>query len=180
MNRIFVYLLAICAGVSTGCQSSVKTDYHKLDIATVKGNIQLDGSPLCDAYIIFQAENKTYSYSKTDSNGNYRLMLNSEKAGIIPGKKTVRIRLSKAFGAEGASLDRQSNDDESGASVGEGEGEEGEEFESKNGKEPKTVKRSNELPDSYHKKSKLSVTVKSGFQTVNFDLKSDGSTRSSL
>jgi len=179
MNRIsFLYIgLAIC--FLGGCQGSITTDYDKLDIATVRGNVQFDGSPLVDAYIIFQADNKTYSYGKTDSKGNYRLMLNTEKAGILPGKKTVRIRLSRAFGAEGASLDRKS-DDEDDSDIGSGEGEdgEGEEVETKNGKSKKPRKRSDEIPDSYHKDSKIIVEVKSGSQTFDFDLNSDGSTTS--
>lgn len=179
MQKIALFLATMIV-LMTGCQQSISTDYDKLDLASVSGNVKLDGQSLADAYIIFEGQDLTYSYGKTDSSGNYFLRLNTEKNGILPGSKKVKIRLSGAFGAEGASLNGSQAGEGStseGDSEEDGEGE-GEEGQAKSRKPPTTSK--SELPETYHKKSHLTVEVASGSQTINFNLKSDGSTKGAM
>lgn len=167
MNRCCLLMLIVLS--VAGCQQSLKTDYDKLDIASVTGNVTMDGQPLVGAYIKFEGEDLTYSFGKTDSGGNYSLMLNSEKDGILPGEKKVMIRSTRAFGAEGAMLDGQS-----AGEAGEGEVEDGGETEDGTVATPKPKKQ--DVHENYHSKTKLKATVTSGIQVINFALKSDGST----
>ena len=79
---------------TTGCGSSLTPDYGKLDLVNVSGSITLDGQPLPEAIVVFESNDATFSYGRTDDSGNYTLMLNSEKSGVMPGPKIVRIRTS--------------------------------------------------------------------------------------
>lgn len=165
-RKLAAWLTLLLGMTLVGCQNGVRTDYDKLNLATVKGQIKLDGTPLADAYVVFEGEDLTYSFGKTDGKGNYKLMLNSEKEGILPGKKKVKIRLAGAFGAEGGMLDGEGVGESEGSSDEEGEGSEA----------TQQVSVPNELPDSYHKDSQIYVNVASGSQEFDFDLKKDGST----
>lgn len=164
MFRLFI-TIAVC-GVLVGCGPSISTDYHKLGLVDVSGQVLMEGDPLANAYIIFEADDTTYSFAKTNGNGAYKLMLNTEKSGIVPGEKTVRIRLSGAFGAEGGMLDGNAAGDSEG-------GGEGMEMETDANPGSTTI---DELPESYHRKSKIKVVVPSSSSTFDFDLKADGST----
>lgn len=146
-HRFFGSLLVVT--LICGCGTGVQTDYSKLGLVEVSGNVTLDGQPLSGATIMFEAPDSTYSYGTTDSSGNYQMMLNSEKSGVIPGPKTVRI-VTGAVGdmAEG------------------GEEEEGEE------EAPSSAAA---VPSCYNKKSKIEIQVESS-TTLDFDLKSDCST----
>ncbi len=84
-------VVATAASLLIGCQGGMQPDYAALNLAEVTGRVTYDGNPLADGYIIFENENGTFSYGNTDSSGSYRLMYNSEKSGIAPGMKTVRI-----------------------------------------------------------------------------------------
>ena len=137
-----------------GCDSGLRTDYSQLGLAEVRGAVTLDGAPLAGAVVIFEASDRTYSYGRTDSAGRYHLMFNSEKSGVLPGAKTVRIRTAGGLG-EAESATAESEDD--------------------SGSAPKE-----RVPACYHGKSKLQVTVAGGSQTFNFDLLSDCSTDSPL
>ena len=164
LNRHCLHILVFLSAFAftCGCGSGLKTDYAQLGLIDVTGQVKFDGQPLPDAYVKFEAEDGTYSFGKTDSGGYYKLWFNTEKTGIVPGEKTVRIRLSGAFGAEGGMLD--------GKGSGSGEGGSYEEENLNDGPEVE------EIPDSYHSKSKLKVNVSSGSSRVNFDLAADGST----
>jgi hypothetical protein len=155
-------LLAGCGGIST--------DYHKLDLANVSGTVRLDGEPLPNAHIMFQSQDGTFSTGKTDESGNYELMFDSNKAGVLTGDKLVRIRRKRSWSGfparplsetvvEEIEVDDQGNPissdgDDSGSASSSG----------------------SELPDVYHINSHIRATVESGSQTIDFDLKSDGST----
>lgn len=169
MFRLSQWLLILAVVMTAaGCQQTVSTDYYKLDLADVSGTVMLDGNPVPDAHIKFEAPDKTYSFAKTDANGNYTLRFDVVKEGILPGPKTVSIRKSGAFGAEGGLM-------------GEGEGgadeEEGGELDEGEEASAAAPAVSGELHSNYHKNSQLTVTVESGSQTINWDLKSDGSTK---
>lgn len=129
-----------------GC-GGVRTDYSKVDLANVRGTVKLEGRSLADAVVLFEAPDQTYSFATTDDAGRYRLLFNSEKPGAMPGPKVVRIRTSGGL-------------------------EEAEETEEED--EPNRAATAKELvPSCYNSQSKLRLTVASGSQRFDFDLKLD-------
>lgn len=170
MGRQLLQFVACFTLACCGC-GGVGTDYHNLDLATVKGKVMLDGAPLANAHIMYQDQGGTFSVGKTNKSGEYEMMFNSEKAGVLTGEKLVRIRLSKSWNgfpthplsAESIELEEQVGEDAVG------ESEDGSIKES-------YATNSDDLPSTYHIDSQLKVTVDSGSHTINFDLNSDGST----
>ena len=165
-NLMKTWSLVSLAILIAGCSTSVSTDYHKLNLGTVTGNVKLEGEPLAGYHIIFQSEKGTFSYGKTDKNGDYKLMFNSQKAGVTKGTKTVRIRkrgFSESELFPGPEEDTEENEEAVAGDMvsvsGQGN------RKSKDG-----------LPDAYHLKSHIQVEVTDTSQVINFDLKSDGST----
>lgn len=148
--------LAFVALASSGC-GGVSTDYSKVDIAQVSGVVTLDGEPLSGVTVLFEAPDKTTAFGTTDAAGGYTLQFNTEKAGVTPGPKVVRIR-GGGFGED--------------ADAAEEEGAEGAEEEGAEGAAAPTSP-AGTVPACYDSDSKLQATVESGSQTMNFDLKSD-------
>ena len=151
-----------------GCNQTVSTDYHKLDLGTVSGTVKLEGEPLANHHIIFQSEKGTFSYGKTNKNGEYSLMFNSQQAGVTKGLKTVRIR-KRNFSEKELFPGPVEQDAESEDVSGD--------MDSVNGvtiEEP--AKTAGGLPDVYHLNSHIRVEVLDTDQVINFNLKSDGST----
>ena len=138
-----------------GCSGGVEADYDKLDLVEISGTITLDGQPLSGAVVKFETSPFSFCYGTTDANGRYTLKLNSEKTGVIPGEKLVRISTAARTGEE--------------ASAG-GEEEEGSD------PDEKPAGLEEKVPDCYHKNSNLKVTVSESDSNFNFDLKSDCST----
>ncbi len=134
----------------TGCNGVKQpTNYAQLGLVQVSGQIMVDGEPLSGGSVIFEAEDKTFSASETDSSGRYQLRFNSEQMGIPPGTKTVRI--------SGRGLPSENDE----------------------GAEPDTKpKTKDSVPACYHKSSEIVVTVDDGHTSFDFDLLSDCSTRS--
>ena len=162
LGLAIVLILSGCGGVST--------DYHKLDLATVSGTVKLDGQPLADAHIMYQDKGGTFSVGTTDESGHYEMMFDSNKAGVLTGEKLVRIRLTRGWNG----FPTHPLTDDVTEEVGEdaaGEADDGSSLEN----EP-VSQDPNELPITYHLESKLKVTIESGDHTIDFDLKSDGST----
>lgn len=135
-----------------GCQEGWEADYSQLDLVEVRGRITMDGRPLDGVTVIFEHPDRTYSYGKTDANGDYSLMFDSIQSGALPGPKTVRLRQG-------------------------GGGEASEEGPVENADGTVTVAKDS-IPPCYGTKSQLQVTLEGSSQTVNFDLKSDGSVTS--
>ena len=131
-----------------GCNQEAAPDYACLGLTEVSGTIRLDEQPLANANVSFESPDGTFSSGKTNGNGEYTLMFNSDQSGVLPGEKVVRIQLGRTFGD-----DEESNEESLPAG-------------------------SVELPSSYNSDSQLTATVDSGIQTINFDLNSDGSTTS--
>ncbi len=125
-------------------------DYGRLDLAEVSGVVKVDGQPTSGVMVMFQDAEQRYSAGVTDANGRYRLMFDSRRAGIMPGSKVVRFSTAAALGDEG--------DD--------GESPESQSLET--------------IPECYNRESQVRAEVKSGRQSIDFDLKSDGSTRGPL
>ncbi len=153
-------LAGICLIVlASGCSQQQRPDYASLGLAEVTGTIRLDDQPLANAHIIFEAPDESYSFGKTNSRGKYTLMFNSEQPGVLTGKKIVRILLGK--------FSEEDDDQQTGGDATDGQD-----------PAPKPATDSSELPSTYNRNSQLTATVVAGSQTINFDLKSDGSTTS--
>lgn len=134
----------------SGCGAgSKKPDYSSLDLAPVTGTVKLDGKPVAGATVVFESEDKRFSEGKTDENGYYTLMYDSNQAGVTPGEKTVRITAGAAEGSDG---------EESGGEDNMG----------------RPLKAKVKIPAKFNKKSELKRTVEAGgsAQTFDFDLKS--------
>ena len=86
-------VLVCAAAFLCGCSDPLATDYSGLGLVEVSGTVTLDGDPLPGATVIFEADDQTYSFGRTDASGRYELMFNSEKSGVIPGRKIVRITM---------------------------------------------------------------------------------------
>ena len=100
---------------------------------------------------MLEAPDQTWSYGTTDASGNYRMKFNSEIEGVKPGEKILRVSTTASTG-------------------------EVDEFEEDENGVRRT--RKNELvPNVYYKESKLKVNITPETRELNFDLKSDGSTK---
>lgn len=156
LSLIFGGILA--AGVLAGCNTSPQANYEHLGLVQVSGNVTLDGQPLSGAMVKFEAPDGQYSYGMTDSDGHYTLRFDSEKQGVTPGDKIVRISTSASPGEGEEFLE---------APPGEGAGE------GEDGSAVATPKKEERVPEQYNKNSDLKRTVKPGEnQTFNFELKS--------
>lgn len=141
---------AVClmAWFCLGCGGPA-ADYSSLKLVNATGTVKLDGQPLPDAVVTFDAPDGQFSYGLTDSGGRYSLQIDSEMRGVTPGEKTVRISTTrKILGLN--------------ASEGESEG------------DPAGAKASAEkVPTKYNKDSELKVTVTPDKTQYDFDLKSN-------
>ena len=148
---LLTYLSLIA--ISSGCNQQAVPDYASLGLAEVSGTIRLDEVALASAHVIFEASDETYSFGKTNNSGKYKLMFNSEQSGVLTGQKIVRIQLGRVSEED----DQRAGDEDPVLEL---------------------ATDSSELPPTYHRNSQLTATVVAGVQTINFDLKSDGSTTS--
>jgi hypothetical protein len=79
-----------CGGVT----AKDERQYRAAGVAEVTGTITFDGQPLAHAQVQFssgEALNSSFCYGVTDSNGRYRMRINSQRTGALPGDKIVRI-----------------------------------------------------------------------------------------
>lgn len=135
------WLLAVA-----GCGQS-GPDYDGLDLSSVHGTVTLDGEPLAGALVVFEAEDRTFSYALTDGRGNYELMFNSEKRGVTKGNKIVRIWSSRGIPGRGQA-----------GIAGEGE-------------DPDAAPdRPEKVPAKYNEQSELEVTVAISSHKFDFGL----------
>jgi hypothetical protein len=149
MGRLFP---SACLGLTAlilfggGCTSRRRVDYSQLQLVEVSGAVTLDGQPLAQTTIIFEAEDRGFSIGQTDASGRYRLRYNSEKSGVTPGRKTVRISTWP-----GAFTEAAAPTEETKGAAGS----------------------SRELvPARYNTRSELTVVVASNTPTFSFDLRS--------
>ncbi len=61
------------------------------EIASVKGKVTMDGTPLANASVVFVPEHGRPAGGRTDSDGNYELTFTSGRMGTMPGKNKVKI-----------------------------------------------------------------------------------------
>ena len=132
----------------SGCGGPA-ADYSGLNLVNATGTVKLDGQPLSGAVVMFEAVDGQFAYGMTDSSGSYSLQLDSEKKGVVPGEKTVRISTTKKI---------------LGLNTSEGGGE----------ADPATAKKdkSEKVPEKYNKASELKVTVSPEKTVYDFDLAS--------
>jgi hypothetical protein len=98
-------IVLLTSVLMTGC-SQKQSEYRSLGLVEVTGTITLDDKPLDGVSVDFQKPGEGGSQGITNVNGYYRLMFNSEKSGVTPGEKKVRItsvshREDNAVPAEG-------------------------------------------------------------------------------
>jgi hypothetical protein len=99
MRTIITTLLISCVlGTLTGCgnrtASQAERGYKAAGIAEVTGTITLDGQPLSHAQIQFSENERlgsSFCYGVTDTNGKYRMRIDSHRTGALPGDKIVRV-----------------------------------------------------------------------------------------
>ena len=141
--RVLVPLALLC----TGCESKPRANYDRLNLVNAGGTITLDGQPLSNAVVSFDdPTDDTFAFGMTDSNGKYRLQIDSEMKGVKPGAKVVRISTTRKI------LGLNANEDSDLSN--------------------KAVAPTELVPERYNKKSKLFVEVGSSKTSYDFDLKS--------
>ena len=145
--------MALTLLIASGC-GSAGADYSLVELKKVGGKVTLDGQPLIGAVVMFETPDRQFAYGLTDSGGRYTLQIDSEKAGVTPGQKTVRISTTKSI-----------------PGLNSPEGKEGGEAPSEGGAVPaeKPVER---VPAKYNVDSTLSVNVTASAE-FNFDLTSN-------
>lgn len=153
--KFFCFAIAGVLLISSGCSATNDIDYGSVKLASVSGNVMLDGQPLASAVITFEdPETGNFSFARTDSSGNYTLQFDSQANGVIPGKKVVQISTTRTvLGLAGED--------------GEEEGER-----STEGQSAVPAASKEAVPACYNKESKLTVEVAES-ATFNFELKSD-------
>ena len=144
-----VAVWAASAVLFAGCGRPVETDYSGLGLVDVSGTVTLDGKPLRGATVLFEAEDQTYSYGRTDDSGRFELMFNSEQSGVIPGRKIVRVTMGRVGEEADAAEDRDE------------------------GEVPASVSSVVTIPERYNKHSELTAEVSAENRTFHFNLMSN-------
>ena len=145
--------MALTLLIAWGC-GSAGADYSLVELHKVGGKVTLDGQPLVGAVVMFETPDRQFAYGLTDSGGRYTLQIDSEKSGVTPGQKSVRISTAKSIPGLNAA-----------------EGQEGGEAASEGGT-PASQKPVERVPAKYNVDSTLSVNVTASAE-FNFDLTSN-------
>ncbi|TWT59843.1 carboxypeptidase-like regulatory domain-containing protein [Rubinisphaera italica] len=125
------------------------------DLGQVSGKVTLNGNPLADAQVTFtpvDTDSGNTSSGTTDSSGAYELHYTGENMGAIPGEHKVTIIVGEGAtpsfpeGVDPDKLSPQERQKYAAAAV---------------------------IPAKYNSESTLTETVKSGPNTINFELTSE-------
>lgn len=136
-----VSLAGCCLLYLVGCGVAPSPSYAKVTLLSVSGTVTLDGKPLPDAVVTFDAADGQFSYGQTDSGGRFALQFDSVKSGATPGTKTVRISTTRKI--LGLNTEEEGGEESGGENAA-----------------AKSAARPTELvPARYNKKSELSVEV---------------------
>jgi hypothetical protein len=147
------------------------TDYSSLNLATVTGKITLNKEPLVGATVVFEGEAGRFAFGTTDEYGRYKMMFNSEQAGVLAGKKKVRVTMSLVGESAGVEVDPDGEDPDGEDPDGEdpdGEDPDGEENNTDGESAPPIS-----IPARYNSATTLEAIVEAGkSQQFDFDLES--------
>jgi hypothetical protein len=146
-------ILSLIFAIGCGGNGS-QPSYADLGLVEISGTIRLDGTPLANAYVQFEDEDGSFSYSDADSQGRYRLRFDSKTYGTVPGKKVVRVRMG-TLNAEEAATDSEDPD----------------------AKPASMASSPIKIPACYNQQSILVKQVTGAESNVDFDLKSEGVAR---
>lgn len=91
-RSLVVALLGLCLA---GCSTKPRMNYGNVTLVKASGTVKLNGQPLPNAVVTFEAEDGQFSYAMTDSSGYYQLQFDSVMAGVRPGRKLVRISTTR-------------------------------------------------------------------------------------
>ena len=145
MYRQFALIAALTGGVLVGCEE--RMDYTSLGLVHVTGRVTMDGNPLTGVTVRFEGPPNRFADGKTDTNGKYILMYDSNQAGCLPGEKIVRIMQG-------------------------GAGEGSEEESPVEGPDGRVAAVAQSIPATYNRRSMLKANVTPENKTFDFDLKS--------
>lgn len=137
---------AIIILFAAGC-GGPKSDYSQLNLVQVTGTVTMNGRPLPNAVITFDAPDGQFSYGLTNASGAYALQIDSQMKGVTPGDKVVRISTARRI------LGLNSSEEGEAGPVAE-----------KSARE--------EVPARYNTSSELNVTVSADQPRHDFDLSS--------
>jgi hypothetical protein len=146
--RGFLFLLNLA--LLCGCEGAPASNYDGLGLVPVSGKITLDGQPLPNAVVTFDAPDGQFAYGLTDANGQYSLQVDSVAKGCPPGPRVVRVSTARKILGLNSS-------EEGGQEGGEG---------------PPKPKAEERVPAKYNKDSDQKVEVSKGTTSYDFDLKS--------
>lgn len=146
--RAWLSTISLILLAGAGCSPVPQMNYAAAHLVKAGGTVTLDGKPLSNAVVTFEdAVNRTTSNGVTNDRGVYRLMFDSQMAGVTPGKKLVRISTTKKV------LGLNATDEGSDAPQG--------------SERPKEL-----VPDKYNRQSELTVEVTASKTTYDFSLQS--------
>ena len=91
-SRLVIGIGAVLAFVAAGCSDP---STKRVRLVRVSGTVTLDGVPLANAIIVFEAEDHSFSEAKTDDSGRYDLRFDSYTRGVTVGRKVVRISMNR-------------------------------------------------------------------------------------
>ncbi len=117
-------------------------------LGTVRGTIQVNGSPVAGLTIYFEPAEGATSVGATDATGQYKLEYPGGRSGAVVGPHVVRIQ----------GRDPQASDNMLG------------EIAAEKGTTLEELKKLPVIPSKYNENSELSANVESGSQELNFDL----------
>lgn len=145
-SRFFLLIFVCLISLHSGCRSS-----DQPELGQVSGAITLDGKPLTGVTVVFQPESGRPARGVTNNDGQYELTYIRQTKGTKVGTNRVEIAPSEEGEDAGASEtgDGESQSVRSGAKAG----------------KPK-------VPARYNVQSELSVQVKAGKNTFDFQLQS--------
>ncbi len=146
MQRVSHAFLMLSFVVASGCNTTSTPDYASLGLVEVAGHVTLDGKPLENVEVRL-VEDGSYSFGRSDTNGKFRMMLDSEQSGVVPGTKTLVIVPRSA-----------------------GESEEDSEPVEEKTSNPKATR----IPERYGPHSQVQLEITGPNSNLHLELKSDG------
>jgi hypothetical protein len=152
-------LYALFMGIF-GCSPTSSPNYASLGLVKVSGTLKLDGAPLSNVEVRFEnPETSIYSYGTTNDSGRFSLMFDSRTAGVIPGRKLLRV------------LPKQKSEASATDSTGASEGEQDDPDRAAPAAEQSSA--GPKVPECYSRKSAYFIQITGATSSLDLDLKSD-------